>query len=431
MTLTVNKHPSLYTSLLSLSREFVNLIDSIWKRDWSQYPPKIGVHFNYWDIKNLPSYNKTVNDLMNIPSIKEKYSDDSLRAPIISFLEILISSISKPSLVDKAFMYWWRHFLNFIDSNTVRIQLFIGLSNFCAEKTEYLLDPETKICFYGENSLSDVLGESLAVPLPDDFPFSCLPLHLIPGAVKVDFCLPANHSTLEYGQYSHECIKRMMIIKNALRLSTFGRLVIGPWIPICNPSFPIDGVRVIGAQEEGERWKEPKFHLDKASYLRLKNIYLQLMKLHTEDTADLDEGRAIRRRFASAISRFENTFDQGYWESVVVDLIIIMESLLTPNRKGGRLPLALAASNLLGINSEEAKEVFENITKMYSIRNNYVHGEPVTEDNWEDSILNIVKTINSTICNLDNGNREYAFEVMRDYARRSITASINLYFNAG
>ena len=56
----------------------------------------------------------------------------------------------------------------------------------------------------------------------------------------------------------------------------------------------------------------------------------------------------MRRRFKSAISRLTKTYEQGYWESVVVDLIIVMGSLLTPNKQGGRMQLASLDLTFLG-----------------------------------------------------------------------------------
>jgi len=431
MALSIDKYPEFKASLLALSRELVNHIKSSWKRDWAQYPPKIGFHYNFWDIKELPSYKTTIIELSKVPSINEKYSEDLLIKPVDAFLEIIINTLPNPLFVDKAFKYWWKQFLNFIDAKTVPIKLYIGLSNFDSDKAEYRLDNETKIFFYDKLSLAGALRNSIHVPLPNPFPSTGLPLHMIPGAIQVEFSCPADRNTLEYGKYSHECIDRMLLLVNALRLSTFGRLIVGPWIPICNPAFPVDGVRAISSPEDRERFNEPKFHLDGCSWLRFTRIYRHLKRLQEDDKNNLNDGSAIRRRFTSTISRFVDTFDKGYWESAVVDLVIIMESILTPDKRGGRMPLALAASNILGTNAEEAKEIFDNVSKMYNIRNSNVHGEPSTTETWEDCILEIAKIAGSTATNLDNGTREYAFEVMRDYARRSITAMLNLYYNVG
>jgi len=88
MALSIDKYPEFKASLLALSRELVNHIKSSWKRDWAQYPPKIGFHYNFWDIKELPSYKTTIIELSKVPSINEKYSEDLLIKPVDAFLEI-------------------------------------------------------------------------------------------------------------------------------------------------------------------------------------------------------------------------------------------------------------------------------------------------------------------------------------------------------
>jgi hypothetical protein len=425
------KYPLLKISLSDLSKELVHHIELVWTRDWSQYPLRIGVHFNYQDIKELPSFETTIAELRKIPSICEKYSEASLEKPILIFLELIVSFIPNPTHVDKAFEHWWGPFTDFIETLNVPIHLYIGLSNFQSDQDEYRFNSETAICFFENSSLEGVLNNTEHMTLSDLYPEPGQSLHTIPGAIKVEFPLPASRNFIEYGHYSRKCIERMMPLKDALCLSIFGRVVIGPWIPICNPAFPVDGVRPIGFPEDRERFYEPKSHLDNKSWKRFVRLYPHLKKLYEDNEADLEEGRGVRRRFIATINRFEKTFKDGYWDSVVVDLVIIMESLLTPNKLGGRMQIALAASNLLGTKEEEAKELFENITNMYKLRNATVHGEPSTTESWEGQILQIARVAGSTANKLSDGVREYTFEVMRDYARRSIAAMIILYYETG
>lgn len=427
---TSHKYQELKTCLLNLTKEFVDYIQSTWARAWSEQTPKVGIHFNYWDLKALPSYERTTAELWKVPSISEKYSEATLEKPLGAFLELIVGSLPDPSYLKRVFEYWWQPFLKFVEATHVPIQLFVGLSNFKAERAEYRLNQENAICFYGNGSLLSALGRSVKAPFPEPFPTSGLPMHMISGAIEINFSLPADQNTLEYGHYSHECINRMLPLENALRLSSFGRLVVGPWIPVCNPTFPIDGVRAIRSPEQGSRFNEPVFRLDDNSWQRFQEIYDHLKRMQNEDDKNVEEGRAVRRRFTSAISRFIDTFEQGYWESVVVDLVILMESLLTPNKQGGRMQLALAASNLLGTNSQEARELFDNVTAMYKLRNANVHGEPMTQETWDSRILEIARGAGFSATTLESGMREYAFELMRDYARRSIVAMLNLYYGA-
>ena len=109
-----NKYPELKSSLLNLSRELVIHLDNVWTRDWDRNPPKIGAHYNYWDIRGLSSFDTTISELEKIPSIIEKFSKFSLDKPIGEFLEQVVSSVPNSTLVDKAFEYWWIAFVDFI-----------------------------------------------------------------------------------------------------------------------------------------------------------------------------------------------------------------------------------------------------------------------------------------------------------------------------
>lgn len=417
--------------LFQLAGELVNKISSTWIGDWSIQPPKVGSHFNYWDIKELPSYPAAVEELSKIPSINTKYGYNSLEKPLGAFLELTVGNLPDPSFLERALAHWWEPFLTFLEAKEVPILLFLGLSNFESTEPVYRLDNEVGIYFYGHCSLADELSRTVRAPLPNPFPPTGAPLFLIPAAIRVDFSRPADQQTLNYGHYSRECINRMLPLENALRLSAFGRLVVGPWIPICNPSFPVDGVRAITSPEEHSFFDEPIFRLDIAAWNRFRQNYAYLQRMHKEDSQKLEQDRAIRRRFASAISRFADTFDKGYWESVVVDLVIVMESLLTPHKQGRSKSLPIPGSKLLGTNPVEAREVFKNLTIMYRLRNQSVHGEPITQETWEKEILQIANNAGLSATSLDDGVREYTFEVMRDYARRIITGMLNLYYDAG
>ena len=55
----------------------------------------------------------------------------------------------------------------------------------------------------------------------DTFPSPGAPLHLIPAAFHIDFLLPANKQTLEYGRYSHKCIERMIPLEGIIKVVCF------------------------------------------------------------------------------------------------------------------------------------------------------------------------------------------------------------------
>lgn len=429
MDAPTNDYPELKSSMEILSGQLIETIRSRWTADWSRQPPRVGSHYTLWDVEALPSYEAAKAELAKVPFIGDKFDEMSLDKPITAFLELTVQSLPDPSFLQRAIDYWWAPFVALLQSTRVPIRLYVGLTNFKSTNPQYRLDSETAVCYYGDRSLASELSSSVGAPL-ERFPSPGVPLHLIRGAIQVDFSCPADTSTLVYGNYSHECIDRKIPLENALRLSAFGRLVVGPWIPVCNPSFPVDGVRAISSPDKGSL-DEPIFELDDAAWERFKVIHRHLRELQRAEEADPEKDRGVRRRFESAISRFVGTFDQGYWESVVVDLVILMESLLTPNRHGGGMQIALAASNLLGDNPVAAREIFDNVAAMYKIRNQSVHGEPATQETWYNRILAIAGNAGIATSSLDYGAREYAFEVMRDYARRTIVGTLNLYCGAG
>ena len=95
------------------------------------------------------------------------------------------------------------------------------------------------------------------------------------------------------------------------------------------------------------------------------------------------------------------------------------------------MQIALAASNLIGDNQQASRELFDNVSAMYRLRNQSVHGEPSTQEAWDNRLVSIGRTAGASAAHLDDGLREYVFEVMRDYARRTIVATLNLYCAAG
>jgi hypothetical protein len=427
MMTKIEEHHELKSALLQLAEELVQKIQSIWSGDWSVKPPQVGTHYSYWDIKALPSFPLVAGMLGNVPGLEDKYQKSSIEKPIGAFLELTVGTLPAPALLEKVFEHWWKPFINFLVAENVPIQLYIGLLNFQTGKPEYNYDNEMDICFYNDRSLANEIEHVINAPLPEPVPSTGIPLHLIHGSVRVVFRAPAKQSVLEHRQYIDDCINRMIPIQESLFLSGFGRLIVGPWIPICNPEFPIDGVRGISYPESFPRLDEPLFFFGDPEWDRFKQIYPIVRDLRAKEDEEISEGQAIRRRILAAISRFTDTFSRGYWESVVVDLVIVMESLITPAQQGGRLPLALAASNLLGTTTQESKEVFENLLEMYKLRSQAVHGHPITQEKWDAQLSQIAFNLGIHSSILDRGVREYVFEVMRDYARRVIQYSLNLY----
>jgi len=416
--------------LSKLASELFVFLQGRWTDSWSLGAPRVGIHYDYWDLKSLPSFGEALTAMGQLPSMADKYDEHGLEGPLGMFLELVVASAHEPSFLSRALDFWWPPFHRFLQATQVPIRLFLGLCNFEAAKPEYRLDTETTIRFFGEGSLYGALQESLLAPVPLQLRAEASDVHLIHGAAQIDFSAPASRSILQYHHYTHECIHRMQLVQRAISLCSFGRIEVAPWIPIANPDFPVEGVSVIGAPKDVSRYQEPTVLLDDNAWARFQSLHSVITKAFHEAPTDDQPGTPVGQRFASAISRFLGTFEQGYWDSVVVDLVIAMESLLTPNRQGGRMQLALAASNLLGTSGNEATEVFENVSLMYRLRNQSVHGEPVAQQEWDNRIPEIAQTAGSTSQTVENGTRQFAFEVMRDYARRVIAAMLHLSYEA-
>jgi hypothetical protein len=412
-----------------LAYDLAAFIQAKWTGDWAASPPAIGIHYSYWDLKALPAYSNARDELSKIPGIADKYPAYGLDKPIGMFLELVVGSIPSPSYLEKAIEFWWSRFESFLDAQVVPVRLFVGLGNFKADRAEYRLNAEFAIRYMEDKSLDQIIEAEVAEPIPLPFEGTGV-YHRIHGLIQIDFSVPATRDSLESHLYTNECIRRMLAAEHTLRLSTFGRIVVGPWVPICNASFPVDRVSAFGAPEEADRFDEPAVQLDPDGWARFQALHTLVANLVPREAFIARARTPVQRRFNSAISRFAETFDQGYWESVVVDLVIVMESLLTPNKQGGRMQLALAASNLLGTSPPECREIFDNIAAMYKLRNSSVHGEPMTHEEWDKNILKIAQTAGSPAQSLDDGARAYAFEAMRDYARRTISAMLHLS-NAG
>lgn len=312
------------------------------------------------------------------------------------------------------------------------MRLLVGLSNFHSDKSEYQLDLETKVKYFGNETLEFEINKLVPMWRKISLP-QHIPLLRCNGVIQVDFLMPATEDVLEYDKYTRECIDRMIPLQEALQLCSFGYVGIGPWFSILNPKLSMEDVMAVG--EAGKYLSVlnmPELTINQDTWDRFRNIHDLLIRLYTEDKNDLEKNRAVRRRFRNVISRFTQTFEKGLWESAIVDIVILMESILTPNKQGGRMQLALATSNLLGTTDEESREIYDNINRLYSIRNNYVHGEPTTQEKWEDSLYEIALGANWKP-ETDPDSQyvaEYAIEVARDYARRSICAILNLYHHA-
>ncbi len=421
------EYEPLKLAITQLIIDLITHIQSKWKVDWGVESPRVNVHFNYWELTELPTFKKAKNVLLQLSSISSKYPDDwDIEKPLITFVRIVVESIPKPSLVNKAIDQFWPLMCGFLNAKDIPVRIIIGLANFEATQDEFILNPETKILFFETDTLAKKL-DNLS-PFWYEGLFSIQPPSLTHyhGIIQIDFSISEN--TMHGYNFTSECNRRKLLVSNSLRLSTFGRIIIGPSIETVNPKLPAEGVFIFGEPKLRETFDDQPFLFDGNAWSRFQNIYTLLERLDWEDRNGIKEGHAIRRRFKNAIFKFTKTFDQGLWESVVVDLVILMESILTPNKQGGRMQLAVAASNLLGTNQNEVREVYENIINMYKIRNEFVHGEPTGQETWEKKLLEIANQINPSLKKLEGGVRNYIFEVMRDYARRSIVALLNLYY---
>lgn len=404
--------------------DVIEISHTRWRIDWQSHTPKMGTHYYYQEITQLESFITLKSELRKIPEVASKYSDDGIEGPILSLIKITLASIIDSEKPDRAVNHWWSLFCSYLSNDTVNVKMIVGLSNIKAEQNEYILNSETKLRWFGRKTLEEEVEN--IIPLWHEIVYpQDVSLQNCNGIIQVDFTLPA----IDSRKYTLECIKRLTLLSEAIQLCGFGYVGVGPWVIILNPQMPMNNFGPVG--EPGGHLSSldmPELTINQEAWRRFCNIHAILCQIEKDNKANKEHDKAVRRRLQEVISRFTQTYEKGLWESVIVDIVILMESILTPNKQGGRLPLALAASNLLGKTQEESLEIYENINRLYSIRNGYVHGEPKTQEQWENELYGIANTVNCQLRKLDPYIQKLSFEIARDYARRSIVAILNLYY---
>lgn len=411
---------TLKSEIKNLILDIIEISASRWKIEWGYQIPRMGTHYYYPELNERDSLKRIKTEILTLPRVIDKYSETGIEEPVFSFIKIVLASLPSPERLDFAIEDNWDEFINFLESGNVDVKLLIGLSNITSDKNEYQLGDNIRLIYFESSSLEREMYNLFPLWRKISFP-EPKSLYKCNGVIQVDFTMPAVMGVLQYNGYSHECIKRMIPIREALQLSGFGSVFIDPWIDVLNPKLPMNDIVVVSESGPSlSALQMPKLIINQDSWDRFCNIHAILEKLYVDSEDGKEEGRAVRRRFRVAISRFVETYKKGLWESSIVDLIILMESILTPNKQGGRMQLALAASNLLGIADEESGEIYDNINHLYSIRNSHVHGEPTTEEKWKTSLYEIASRANwhSKGSDDDRYIREYAIDVARDYARR-------------
>jgi len=396
--------------------------------DWQRPHPKLGVHYFYPDLRLLPSYKPLKDGLLAMEGVEDKFGD-AIEGPIGALVDATLTTTRRPDNLDDRTSYWWTRLLRLLTSPEFTVRTILGLAGFRSTRREFALDPSTRVVYFKGSRLSRSLPDLFECWDPTAITGNEFMIHECTGALVFDRKVPTIRDYTAHRRHIGDCIARMILLQQCLLVSGFGWLDVGPWITVLNPEFPFDTGGFVGTSRLST-FESPIFELNEAVWDRFVHAHRLLSALAREDAENVVEFREARNRFNRALARFAGTFEQGAWESAIVDLVIALESLYRPKRVGGKYQVVLAASNLLGTTESEALEVFNNLLAAYDVRNSYVHGDLTTHDEWEAFLRG---TANATGLVIDRSRdpRWFAVEVVRDYVRRSILALLHLHYDHG
>jgi hypothetical protein len=421
-----------FDSLRPIAQQVVHDVITVAKAnrpvDWNAPFPKMGQHYYWQELNGMPSYKSLCDKLFQIGNVPQKLLRHDVNQLVESFVEATLATM--PGDTDPDATYWWEQLCNFLVSDELSTRTVFGLSNFRTEQQGFELDPNVHVLGFGASSLREEAPKLFRVwdwhgftsDLSQAGAFHCK------GAFLFDTEEPIREGQLLNIDNHDDAIHKMLRYASALRLAGFGRLLVDPWIIAVNPDFPVTHLTVVGRSDSLGLYSGPEYVLTKPVWERFVTANTLLEKLELAPSASGEPSFRATNRFRYAILQFDGTFSQGIWESAVVDLVIVLESLYLPAAQGGWLQVALAASNLLGTNEVETREVFENINQAYRIRNAYVHGEPFEPKRWNEFIYSTIRMAGAQIQADDRELGWYALELLRDYARRSILGLLNLHF---
>lgn len=406
--------------------------------EWNPEGPRIGEAFYRNELREVTSLAAFQEELSSVAQKRDDETEGEFRHKIDilveGFLEAVVGTPNSEELRD-AFDYWWPRFCDLLAAEQITVRILWGLSNFKADEPEYKLEDNITIRFFSETNLREEV--SRFVEYWDSFhllsELTDSKAQMCSGAILYDYSFPATGTNIVKPELRMVYFENRDLIIKALRLSGAGRLFSDPWIVIKNPQFPYQDVHVYDSATSLKKFPSedsPQYVLNDTVWQRIILNYGLLKRIYEEENNDLEHKRSVRKQLINALWRFNNTFEQGFWPSTLVDLIIVLESLYLFEKRGGKLDVALAASNLLGSSHNEAKIIFESLNEAYRIRNNYVHGSLIEQDEWES----FLETINQ-LSGIEDKKppevdpRSWAFEILRDYVRRTITAFLNMFYS--
>jgi hypothetical protein len=412
-----------------LVQDVFRLVQANRPNDWNRPYPKLGDHFHYQELQELASFQTLRNTLQHLDIVQQKLEPHGVETLIEQVVSATLAHVEE-SPSTRVFDAFWEKATALIRGSETVVRTIVGLANYNAVRPEFQLNSTASIQYFGDATFREEAPRffrswdpyGLSEALSRTHAFRCK------GALVFDIKVENTKENIQFEKYRFQCIDEMLKYTTSLRLAGFGRLLAGPWITINNPDFPFPSAIVVGESDFFDSTSEPTYQLSDDVWKRFESANELLGILRLENKKDLESYRDARNRFTRAIARFESTYKKGLWESAIVDLVIAMESLYLPKSQGGRLHVAIAASNLLGIVEAEAREVFESILAAYAIRNKYVHGEPITTGDFEKILYKLAMNAGLETTNTSSDLKWYALETVRDYARRSILALLNLHY---
>ncbi|MDD5368834.1 MAG: HEPN domain-containing protein [Anaerolineaceae bacterium] len=412
-----------------LAHDILDLVKVNRPNEWSIDTIRMGDQYNYWDLRDQNSFQQFKEGLLQNEEIRNKFDEENLEAAIRTLIDAVFGNVKNGIILERDFDKVWEKFCQFISADDVIIRTVIGLANFQAERDEYSLNENIKVVSFKKGRLTRAISHFVDYWDWDHLEREIAYAHSnrCTGAVIFDIKVSLKDYLRNIGDLIGKRIGEKLRITTALRLAGFGRLMIDPWISICNPPFPFQGILPVGESEYIPFSNDPYFLLTDESMQRFLKAYDFLNQIRIFDEEKAENNRNTFNRIQRAIRFFLQTFDQGIWGTAVADLVIGLETIYLSDVQGGWLNTALAASNLLGTNEAESREIFENIYAGYQIRNMYVHGDAIPEKAWIKYLSRTAASLNIPE-STDPGDVGFAaIEILRDYLRHSIMASLALF----
>ena len=389
--------------------------------------PRLGIHYYSQNVEKLAPFINLTKSLINYPNVSKRFDRRGIESLIFTFVTSVFATSKPFDISSKSIDFFWGKMCALFGKKNVIVRTVFGLKDFSSDRKKIKIDNKTTIYYFQNSSLDQEINRFFQVWDVNGLSASLISKggHHCKGVVVFDVVVSANISNLQY--HNPDSTEKMVLLSEALNLATFGSITNNPWITVWNPEFPLDSPLVISGNNESTFINKPKLFLDSKAIARLKTAFKLLETLAIETKIDFEKNRKVRNRFNLVLQKTFQIVNEEFKEISVVNLAVVFEALFSTSN--GSTQVALAAANLLGKTSSEQQEVFENIKLLYSIRNMYVHGDPISDESWNKFIFGATANLPIEVEREEWNLRPFAFEILLDYANRSMLSLLNIYYS--